>query len=198
MPKFKRSEVEEAFGHQYAVGAVGEDWQAWTKLFIPDLYYEDYFWGPLHTREELELWIHAVMKGVPEIYTVLNWYAIDDDKVTFHMENRRDNPDPDEGPPYFDFTGISVLWYAGDGLWAREEDLWDRTGARNTSIEYVAACERAGADTPESRMTRNHWPDGPDFAKTDAEPEPSWLEHPEVPAIQSARKWKELLATIRP
>jgi hypothetical protein len=188
MPKFQRSEVEEAFGHQYQVGAVGENWKAWTKLFIPDLYYVDYFWGPLHTREELELWIHYLMKGVPEIYTVLNWYAIEDEKVTFHMENRRDNPDPNEGPAYFDFPGLSVLWYAGDGLWAREEDFWDRSGARRTSVEYAAACERAGADTPESRMTRKHWP----------EPNPSWLEHPEVPGVQSARKWGELLATIRP
>lgn len=197
MQKFQRGEVEEAFAHQYRVGPVGEDWVAWTNLFVPDLYYVDHFWGPLHNRREVQLWIHSVMKGVPEIYTVLNWYAIDDDKVTFHMMNRRDNPDPDEGPAYFDFPGLSVLWYAGDGQWAREEDFWDRTGARSTSIEYLAACARVGADTPESRMTRKHWPAGPGFARTESEPKPSWLDDPDVPGIQSARQWHQLLASIR-
>jgi len=192
--KFKRSEVEEAFAHYYKVGPVDEDWVAWTNVFVPDCYYVDHFWGPLHGRGEVDLWIHAVMKGVPEIYTVLDWYAIDDDKVTFHMQNRRDNPDPNEGPPYFDFPGLSVIWYAGDGLWLAEEDFWDRTGARATTGEYHAACERAGATTPESRMTRRYWPDGPDFARTDAEPKPSWLGMDDIPGITKPRELRELLA----
>ena len=58
------------------------------------------------------------------MYTVLDWYTIEDATVVFHMQNRRDNPDPD-GPPYFDFAGLSVATYAGDGKWAGEEDFWD-------------------------------------------------------------------------
>ena len=67
---------------------------------------------------------------MPEIYTVLEWYVIDDDKVVWSLQNRRDNPDPD-GPDYFDFAGLSVAWYAGDGRWAGEEDYWDVKGARS-------------------------------------------------------------------
>jgi len=31
--------------------------------------------------------------------------------VCFHKQNRRDKPDP-EGPPYFDFPGLSTLWHS--------------------------------------------------------------------------------------
>ena len=125
--------MEEAFAHWWKVGCVDEDWGAWVDLFVPDVLYHDHFWGPLHGRDEVALWIAAVMKGVPEIYTVLDWYTIDGDTVVFHCENRRDNPH-DEGPDYWDFAGLSMIRYAGDGLWTSEEDFWDLPGARRTSV----------------------------------------------------------------
>jgi hypothetical protein len=171
---FARGEVEEAFAHWWKVGCVEEDWAAWVDLFVPDVLYHDHFWGPLHGRDEVALWIAAVMKGVPEIYTVLDWYTIDGDTVVFHCENRRDNP-ADEGPDFWDFAGLSMIRYAGDGLWASEEDFWDLPGARRTSVAYAEACRRAGADTPEQRMTRRFWPEGPAWARKDAPPSPSWV-----------------------
>ena len=38
------------------------------------------------------------------------------------MQNRRDNPEP--GAPPIDFPGITVLQYAGDGMFSLEEDFW--------------------------------------------------------------------------
>jgi hypothetical protein len=189
---FERGEVEEAFAHWWKVGCVDEDWGAWVDLFVPDVLYHDHFWGPLHGRDEVALWIAAVMKGVPEIYTILDWYTIDGDTVVFHCENRRDNPH-DEGPDYWDFAGLSMIRYAGDGLWAAEEDFWDLPGARRTSAAYAEACRRAHADTPEQRMTRRFWPEGPAWARTDAPPSPSWVGFPDVPGITKPRELAELI-----
>jgi len=194
--RFPRAEVEDAFARWWQVGNVGEDWGAWTNLFVPDVHYHDYFWGPLHGRAEVDVWIHAVMKGVPEIYGVYDWHTIEDDVVVFHLQNRRDNPDED-GPPYFDFPGLSVLRYAGDGLWASEEDYWDRDGARRTSVEYAAACARADVTDPLARMTRRHWGDAPAWARTDASPSPSWLARAELPAITRPKELAALLAPLR-
>ncbi len=191
-----REEVEDAFAHWWHAGNVLEDWAAWTQLFVPDVYYHDYFWGPLHGRAEVDTWIHAVMKGVPEIYGVYDWHIVEGDTVVFRLNNRRDNPD-EEGPPYFDFPGLSVLRYAGDGLWASEEDYWDRGGAKRTSIEYAAACERAGVTQPLDRMTRRHWGDGPDWARTDRAPSPSWLDRPDVAGITRPRELAALLEPMR-
>jgi hypothetical protein len=131
---------------------------------------------------------------VPEVYGVYDWHVIEGDTVVFHLQNRRDNPDT-QGPRFFDFPGLSVLRYAGDGLWASEEDFWDRDGARRTSIEYAAACERAGITDPLDRMTRLHWSDGPEWARTAAAPSPSWLDRPEVTGITRP---KELVALLAP
>jgi hypothetical protein len=192
MSGYPRDEVDEAFQRYWKVGCVDEDWAAWTELFTPDVVYVDHFWGPLHGRDEVATWIDAVMKGVPEIYTVLDWYVIDGDTVVFRCENRRDNPGG-EGPPYWDFPGLSVVRYAGDGLWASEEDYWDRSGARRTSEEYAAACRQAGDPSPLERMTRRHWPDGPDWARTDAPPAPSWLGRDDLPGITKPRELRALL-----
>ena len=109
MARFSRQEVEDAFAHWYVTGNVNENWRAWVDLYTDDVFYHDHWWGPLYGKEEVKIWIAASMGGVPEIYTVLDWYTIDDGVVCFHMQNRRDNPDPD-GPPYFDFAGLSTLW----------------------------------------------------------------------------------------
>ncbi len=191
-----RQEVEGALARWWKTGNVDEDWAAWTQLFVPDVFYHDYFWGPLHGREEVDLWIHAVMKGVPEIYTVYDWHTVDGDVVVFRCQNRRDNPDA-EGPPYFDFPGLSVIRYAGDGLWASEEDYWDRDGARRTSVEYAAACERAGVSEPLQRMTRRHWPDTPEWARTDRAPSPSWLARDGLDGITRPSELRALLAPLR-
>jgi hypothetical protein len=188
-----RAEVEDAFAHWWKVGNVDEDWAAWVDLYVPDVFYIDHFWGPLNGHRELDLWIHAVMKGVPEIYAALDWYTIDDATVVFHYQNRRDNPSP-EGPPYWDFAGLSVLRYAGDGRWASEEDFWDVNGARRTSKDYAAACERAGLTDPLQRMTRRHWPAAPAWARTDAAPAPTWLARPELPAITRPSQLAALVA----
>jgi hypothetical protein len=191
--RFSRSEVEEQFAHLYYTGCVAEDWTGWADLFTDDCRYVEHFWGELHGREEVRLWIDPVMMGVPEIYTVLEWYAIDDDKVVWSLQNRRDNPDPD-GPPYFDFPGLSVAWYAGDGRWAGEEDYWDVKGARATAEAYAAACRKTGTTDPLAKMTRKYWPtDQPSWARFDGDPKPSWLGRTDIAPITKPRELRAIL-----
>ena len=132
MGRFSRAEVEEQFAHLYYTGCVAEDWTGWADLFTDDCTYTEHFWGVLHGNDEVRAWIDPVMLGVPEIYTVLDWYVIDDDKVVWALQNRRDNPDPD-GPDYFDFPGLSVAWYAGDGRWVRRRP-WAQAAIKLRSL----------------------------------------------------------------
>ena len=89
---------------------------------------------------------------MPEIYTVLEWYTIDDEKVVWALQNRRDNPDPD-GPPYFDFAGLSVAWYAGRRPVAGEEDYWDVKGARPHRRGLRRGVPQEGITEPLDRLT---------------------------------------------
>jgi hypothetical protein len=196
MGRHARGEVEQAFAALWKDGCVDEDWHAWTNRFTPDVVYYDHFWGWFQGHDEVLVWIDAVMKGVPEIYTVLEWYRIDDDVVSFYCQNRRDNPDGD-GPPYFDFPSLSYVRYAGDGLFSREEDFWDLRGARRTAAAYDAACTRAGGVTPAQRLSRRHWPDGPEWARRDTPPHPSWLDVGELPGVVKPRELYALLGRDR-
>lgn len=193
MPGFARQEVQDAFIHYWGTGCVGEDWQSWASLFTTDAVYTDCFWGQLHGRAEVSAWIDPVMAGVPEIYTVLDWYMVDGDRVAFHCQNRRDNPHSDD-PPYWDFPGLSVITYAGGGQWSAEEDFWDVKRARDTSAAYAEACRAAGDPPPERRLTRRYWPDRPAWARTSAPPAPSWLGKPGVRPIRRPAELRELLA----
>ena len=195
MSKFEREEVDRAFQEFYHVGCVAEDWVAWARMFTEDCHYVEHFWGTLQGRAEVEAWIEPVMAGVPEIYTVLDWYMIDADRVVWHLQNRRDNPDPD-GPPYFDFAGLSVAQYAGNGRWSHEEDYWDVKGARETARLYADAVARTGTAL-EDRLTRRYWPKGPAFARTDAPPAPSWLHKRGIRPITKPRELREILAEVR-
>jgi hypothetical protein len=168
------------------VGNAGEDWDAWADLYTEDCTYIEHFWGILHGREEVRAWIEPVMKGVPEVYGVLDWYVVGDDRVIFELQNRRDNPHS-EGPAYFDFPGLSVLWYAGDGLWSAEEDYWAVNLARSTSEQYAEACRLSGA-TFDDRLSRKHWPSEPAWARCDGPPHPSWLDRPDLAAITKPRE----------
>jgi hypothetical protein len=196
MERFSRSEVEDAFAHWFRLGCVEEDWVGWAELFTDDARYVEHFWGTMRGPDEVLTWIEPVMAGVPEVYTVLDWYVIEDDTVVWAMQNRRDNPDPD-GAPYFDFPGLSVGWYAGDGLWAGEEDYWDVKGARRTAADYAAACAKTDPDLA-TRLSRRHWPDGPAWARLDESgpATPSWLGRTDIRPITKPRELRALIPRL--
>lgn len=58
------------------------------------------------------------------------------------MQNRYYHPDPACAP--LDFPGLTVLEYAGDGLFGYQEDYWDVGWAKAAHAEFTAAVERCG------------------------------------------------------
>jgi hypothetical protein len=156
-----RDEVEAAFVNYWRTGAVGEDWEAWADLFTDDAVYVEHMYGVMHGRAAIRDWIVPVMAHYSDIYTVYEWHMIDGDRVAFRMQNRRDHPDPTQPP--IDFPGITILDYAGDGKFSLEEDYWAVKAAQEASAQYEAACTATDPDHPK-RMTRQHWPAGPDWA----------------------------------
>jgi len=77
-----------------------------------------------------------------DVHAVLDWYLVKGDRVVLSMQNRYYNPDP-AGPP-FDFAGLTVLEYGGDGLFRYEEDYWDLAGAKAAYERFTAEVERVG------------------------------------------------------
>ena len=163
MATFDRDELESAFRTYWRTGAVGEDWDAWANLFTEDCTYFEHYYGSMNGRETVRAWIKPVMERYGEIYTAYEWHTIDVERgrVIFYMQNRRDDP---SGQGTHDFPGVSLLEYAGNGKWKREEDFWAWKQREVAMKAYEEACRRLDPEHAKKK-TRWHWPAAPDWAR---------------------------------
>lgn len=181
-----RAEVEEAFRHYFLTGPVGEDWVAWSQLFSDEAVYFDHFYGRFRGPAEIQKFLEATMGFAPHVYSPLEWYNLDGDRIVYKVWNRADNPDP-AGPPV-QFPSLQIIHYAGDGKWSSEEDWWLVKEMKQFNTEYERMCQEAGKPEFKNEMSRRDWgriewarpPEG-------VQPEPSW-QHGETQTVASVRE----------
>jgi hypothetical protein len=163
MSQFSREELERAFELYWSTGAVGEDWDAWADLFTEDAEYVEHVLGTMKGREAIRGWIKPIMEQFCELYTAYEWHTIDEaaGRVIVYMQNRRDHP---SGTGTIDFPGITILDYAGNNRWQREEDYWAVPRAHASVEEYAAACKQFDPGHREKR-TRKNWGAGPAWTR---------------------------------
>jgi hypothetical protein len=159
MGGYSRDELERAFIHYWRTGAAGEEWDAWANLFTEDCTYFEHWYGLMHGREAVRRWIVPIMEKYREIYTGYEWHVVDEERgrVVFYVQNRRDHP---SGQGTCDFPGVSIITYAGDGKWSREEDYWAVKARETAMAEYEEARRRYDLDHPR-KATRRFWGVGP-------------------------------------
>ena len=159
---FDRDELEQAFRQYWQLGAVGENWDAWCdKCFTEDVTYIEHVLGRKNGREEVRAWINPTMEDYGEIYTAYEWHMVEDSgRIVVYMQNRRDNPEPGAAP--IDFPGMTVLQYAGNGMFSLEEDFWSLIEGTRTMKQYAQQCEKFDPTYPAKR-TRLNWGNGPDW-----------------------------------
>jgi hypothetical protein len=136
------AEVEQAFHAILTAGITDEDWLRWTEHLTEDVLYVERNFGTMHGRAQVRAWITELMAARADVHGVLNWYVVKGDRVVFDMTNRIYHPVP--GEPPFDFAGLTVLQYAGDGLFGYEEDYWDKAGSERVFPAWLDACRVAG------------------------------------------------------
>ena len=133
-----RAEVEAAFAKYLETGAFNRDWNAWADLFTEDALYVEAQYGTFHGREAIRKWITTVMAGVPDMYFPPPiWRLIDGDQVCFCIDNAYPNPQDPKGPPIA-FPTVTYLKYR-DGLWCREEDIYDVRASLAARAAFRAA-----------------------------------------------------------
>ena len=84
-------------------------------------------YGQMGGRAAIKKWIVETMTSPPAndmIHFPIEWYMIDEDKgwITCQVWNRMKDPGDGSIHQAYNFT---LLKYAGDGLWAYEEDIYD-------------------------------------------------------------------------
>ncbi|QLL07774.1 nuclear transport factor 2 family protein [Mycobacterium vicinigordonae] len=144
-PKFSKSELAaafEKFEQTVARAAETHDWDAWVQHYTPDVLYIEHAMGTMHGRDEVRTWIERTMSTFPGSYMVefpSLWSVIDEPTGRVIME--LDNPmrDPGDGS-VITATNISIITYAGDGLWRRQEDIYNPLRFLQAGLKW---CEKA-------------------------------------------------------
>lgn len=175
MATFSRDELEGAFQCYWRTGAVGEGWDKWADLFTEDADYVEHVLGNMKGREAIRAWIKPIMVEYGELYTAYEWHIVDaaSGRVVVYMQNRRDHP---SGQGTIDFPGITILQYAGNNRWSREEDYWAVPRAHATVEEYAAACTQFDPQHKQ-KQTRLDWGNGPAWTRGGR----SYAERPPAP-----------------
>lgn len=130
MGRWTRQELEEQFAHYEAVAqqaAASGDWNAWAELFTEDAEYIEHLYGTMRGREAIRAWITETMSSYPGDQMTafpVEWSIVDEDRgwIACQIWNRMADPGDGSVHQAYNFT---LLKYAGDGLWASEEDIYN-------------------------------------------------------------------------
>ncbi len=136
MSEFSRAEVEQAWHHFVAVGDLG-DWNAWADLHSEDGVWVEHELGTFEGREAIRKAIIEVMKPVSMMEFPVGWHVIEGNRVVYYPWQVF--PDPKGGDAVYRFGCVTILDYAGDGLWSYQEDVYNPREAGAVAKAWLAA-----------------------------------------------------------
>ena len=130
MGRWTRDEIAAAFEHYQAeVRKAGEtgDWNLFADLFTEDATYVEHVYGEFDGREAIRDWIVKTMTTAPGSWMPWfppTWWVVDEERGRIVCEIRNRMQDPGDGSIH-EATNITILDYAGDQRWSREEDVYN-------------------------------------------------------------------------
>ena len=136
MTQFERKEIEAAYQHFVDIGDSG-DWDAWTDLHTEDGLWIEHHLGTFTGRDEIRKAITDVMKPVPMMVFPVGWHSIDGNRVVYYPWQVM--PDPQGGDAVYRFGCVTILEYAGDGLFSSQEDLYNPREAEQVMKAWLKA-----------------------------------------------------------
>jgi ketosteroid isomerase-like protein len=146
---FSRSELVAAFQdfeQTVARAAETRDWDAWVEHYTPDVDYIEHAAGIMKGRDEVRTWIRNTMTTFPGSHMTAFpslWSVIDE--ATGRIICELDNPmvDPGDGT-IVSATNISIITYAGDGQWSRQEDIYNPLRFVRAAMKWCKKAEALG------------------------------------------------------
>ena len=155
MGRWTSAEINEAFErYQVAVtrSVESSDWEHFVRCFSPDATYVEHAYGRFAGHEEIRRWVTKTMGTFPGTDMVAfppAWSVIDEDRGWVVCEIRNLMRDPGDGS-VFEASNITILRYAGDGLWAEEEDVYNPQHFLTMVTEWIRRCRELGTLTDEA------------------------------------------------
>jgi hypothetical protein len=148
-PPATRDEIERAFlGYQDTVTGIVEsgDWSSFADLFTPDATYEEHAFGTFTGREAIRTWVVETMTSFPGNTMCgfpMSWHVVDEPTQRVICEVRNLMPDPGDGSAH-EASNLTILTYAGAGLWSREEDVYNPLRFARMSVAWAEVARAHG------------------------------------------------------
>ena len=146
---FSRDELTKAFASfEATVGRAAQtrDWDPWVDQYTDDVVYVEHAAGTMRGREQVRAWIWKTMESFPGSYMTSfpsRWTVIDE--TTNRVLCELDNPmrDPGDGT-IVSATNISIVTYAGDGKWCRQEDVYNPLRFVAATVKWCTLAQSLG------------------------------------------------------
>ena len=140
MADFERAEVEAAWRHRMELQDA-DDWEAFGMTFTEDAVYVEHHEGTFQGRQAILDWLVPVMEQCRGWTYPVQWLAIDGNRVIHKWLNRLPGKRPDAG--YYEFAGLTVMEYAGDGQFCFQEDIYNWEEAVPVLEQWAATRRRS-------------------------------------------------------
>ncbi|MFW0796601.1 nuclear transport factor 2 family protein [Gordonia sp. CPCC 205515] len=157
MSTFTHAELDAAFAdfqRTVAEIAVSRDWDRFADMFTVDATYIEHAFGTMTGREEIRAWIWKTMTAFPGSHMTgypSLWHVVD--VPTSRVICEVDNPmrDPGDGS-VISATNLTILTYAGEGLWSCEEDVYNPLEFGQAAMHWCRRSAELGTlDEPATR-----------------------------------------------
>ena len=142
---YPKEEVESEF-QKYVARGVANDWSAWADQFTEDARYVEHAMGNFEGREAIREWIVSTMGSVSGMSFPVDWHIVDGNRVVMYCWNVFDPLQGMKGE--YKFAVVTILEYAGDGLWSLEEDVYNEKEAEEVLSRFLTDAAAAGHAPP--------------------------------------------------
>jgi ketosteroid isomerase-like protein len=127
-------------------GGGANDWSAWADQFTEDARYVEHAMGNFEGREAIRDWITTTMASVSGMSFPVEWHVIEGNRVVMYCWNVFE-PLPGMRDEY-KFAVVTILEYAGDGMWSLEEDVYNEKEADLVLARFLEDAAAAGHSPP--------------------------------------------------
>jgi hypothetical protein len=154
--RFSAEEISEAYAalhakvQQYAASG---DWTEFADSFTEDAVYVEHAFGTFRGREEIRAWSMRTMTSFPGGVMTgfpLAWQVVDVPTSRLICEVRNLMPDPGDGTA-LEEPNLTIVTYAGDGLFSREEDVYNPLRFARMATRWARIAEAHGNLDDEGR-----------------------------------------------
>ena len=142
-------EIERAFAaYQERVAEIAEsgEWASFADMFTEGATYEEHAFGSFTGREAIRSWVLDTMTAFPGNTMTsfpIAWHVVDAPTNRVICEVRNLMPDPGDGSVH-EASNLTILTYGGEGLWSREEDVYNPMRFARMAVDWAKVAREHG------------------------------------------------------